>query len=189
MTIEFSERQPNRSPFYKFQGWRFAALFLVFILYSAWYFGPGYFGQLSRIEGYSLLQERGFYTGAEALAAIEGLNDEGRRLKFLALIFDVPYLILQALLFEAAIAFGILQARLAHRFWQWLFILPLGFLLADALEDSALALLLSTTQSIFGAAAGLLTLLKFMMFSLAAIASLVLFIIGIWGRFKFRSAL
>lgn len=171
---------PNHdaSPFYRFQGRRFIALFLVFAVYTAWYVGPGYFGQLSRLEGYSLLQERGFYSGDEALAAIKSLEPQGRRLKFLALIFDIPYMILQTLVFEAAIAFGILQMRLSSRYWQWLFILPIGFLLSDVLEDSVLALLLSTEQMVFARFAGVLTGLKFAVFIPAIIVSLGMFVVA-----------
>lgn len=168
----------NPSPFYRFQGWRFVGLFVVFALYTAWYVGPGYFGQLTRLDGYSLLQARGFYTGVDAQVAVESLTAEGRRLKYLALIFDIPYMILQALVFEAAIAFGILQARLTSRYWQWLFILPIGFLLADVMEDSLLALLLSTGHIAFGTLAGFLTALKFIIFIPAIFASFTMLIIG-----------
>jgi hypothetical protein len=181
---EFYMIRVASSPFYRFQGWRFVALFLVFTLYTAWYVGPGYFGQLTHLEGYSLLQARGFYTGAEAKAAIAGLSAEGRRLKYLALIFDVPYMILQALVFEAGIAFGILQARLSSRYWQWLFVLPIGFLLADVLEDSALALLLSTDHIVFGAAAGVFTAIKFFVFIPAIIVSIVMLLLGVFASLR-----
>jgi hypothetical protein len=165
---------PYSSPFYRFQGWRFIALFAVFSLYTAWFVGPGYFGQLSRLEGYSLLQARGLYSGEAALTAIQTLSADGVRLKYLALIFDVPYMILQALVFEAAIAFGILKMRLTASYWQGLFILPILFLLADAFEDSSLALLLSTEQMIFGTFAGIFTAIKFCAFTPAIIISLIM---------------
>jgi len=172
------------SPFYRFQGRRFIALVIVFALYTAWYVGPGYFGQLTRLDEYSLLQARGFYSGTEALAAIQSLNAEGKKLKYLALLFDVPYMILQALVFEAAIAFGILQMRLTSRFWQWFFILPIGFLLMDIFEDSCLALLLSTEQAVFGSLAGIFTALKFCVFIAAIIVSIFMFIGGVLARIK-----
>lgn len=174
------------SPFYRFQGWRFIALVIVFALYTAWYVGPGYFGQLTRLEGYSLLQARGFYSGAEALEAIHSLNAEEVKLKYFALLFDVPYMILQALVLEAAIAFGILQMRLTSRVWQWLFILPIGFLLMDVFEDSFLALLLSTQQALFGGLAGVFTALKFCVFIPAIILSILMFIGGVFAGVKRR---
>jgi len=87
-----------------------------------WYIGPGYFGQLMGLEGYSSLQCRFFYTGQAAIEQISALGDEGRALKYLALIFDVPYMILQALLFEAIIAFGLARGHVQNPKWLWLFI-------------------------------------------------------------------
>lgn len=185
--MNISAETPLRSsPFYRFQGWRFLALFIVFALYTAWFVGPGYFGQLSALDAYTPLQERGFYTGAEALAAITSLSDEEIRIKYLALIFDVPYMVMQALVFEAAIAFGILQMRLSARFWQWLFILPIGFLLADVMEDSLLALLLATQKSLFGSLAGVMTAVKFTVFIPAIFASLFMLLGGAVAVLKRR---
>ena len=175
---------PFKSPFYQFQGGRFIALLIVFSLYTAWYIGPGYFGQLSRLTGYEMLQERGFYSGAEALATLASLSAEGRKLKFLALVFDVPYMILQALVFEAAIAFGLLQMHLSARRWQWLFLLPIGFLVADMLEDSALALTLSTGHLLFGTLAGIMTGLKFLVFIPGIIVSLLMAVGGIFAALR-----
>ena len=174
------------SPFYRFQGWRFIVLLIIFFVYTAWFVGPGYFGQLAGLPDYSALQERGFYTGAEALAAVNTLTEKGIRTKYLALIFDLPYMILQALVFEAAIAFGILQMRLGARFWQWLFILPIGFLLADIFEDSGLLLLLSTRIALFGSIAGVMTFLKFCFFIPAIFISVGLLIGGGLAMLKRR---
>ena len=95
------------SPFHRFRGWRILALFAVFIAYTLWYTGSGFFGQMSSMPGYSSLQEMGFYSGATAVKTLGGLDAAGRKTKFLALVFDVPYMILQALVFEAFIAFGL----------------------------------------------------------------------------------
>ena len=162
------------------------ALLLLFTFYTAWFIGPGYFGQLSNLEGHTPLQERVFYTGDEALTAVKALSEESRRIKYLALIFDFPYMILQALLFEAMIAFGVLQMRLSGRFWQWLFILPIVFLLADVLEDSALLLLLSTSTKIFGSVAGIMTAVKFLFFIPACFVSLAFLIGGLFAKAKRR---
>jgi hypothetical protein len=129
---------------------------------------------MTRLPGHMSLQEMGFYSGATAVEILGNLDAQGRKIKFLALIFDVPYMILQALVFEAAIAFGILKMRLTASYWQGLFILPILFLLADAFEDSSLALLLSTEQMIFGTFAGIFTAIKFCAFTPAIIISLIM---------------
>jgi len=146
--------------------------------YTLWYTGPGFFGQMSSLPGYSSLQEMGFYSGATAVETLGSLDAEGRKLKYLALIFDVPYMILQALVFEAFIAFGIRHITLKSPKWNLLFILPIGFLLVDFLEDSFIALTLSTGSTVLGSIAGLLTALKFAVFIPAIFVSMIM---GLWG--------
>lgn len=146
--------------------------------YTAWYVGPGYFGQMSSMPGYSSLQEMGFYSGVEAVEILSRLDGQGRKTKLLALIFDVPYMILQALVFEAFIAFGIRNLKPKNPKWDLLFILPIGFLLADFFEDSFIALTLTTGSTIIGAIAGFMTALKFAFFIPAIIVSLRMAIIG-----------
>lgn len=150
--------------YHRFSGWRLLALIIVYLAYVLWYTGIGPFGQLTRIEDYAYLQGRGFYTGAEALAAIESLSDAERRLKYIALGLDVIYMFLQTWLFEALIAFGLSALGLLQTRWRWLLILPMGFLLFDILEDSALALLLATSSELIGSFAGVFTALKFAFF-------------------------
>ena len=96
--------------FHRFTGLRLLALLVVFLAYTLWFIGPGPFGDLTRLDGYSYLQARGFYTGEEAVSAIESLSAEGRHIKFNALGFDLIYMVLQTWVFEAVIAFG-LSAR------------------------------------------------------------------------------
>jgi len=148
----------------RFQGWRLIALLVVFIAYTLWFIGPGPFGDLTSIEGYESLQARGFYTGAEAVAAIETLSAETRAIKFKALGFDLIYMVLQTWVFEAVIAFGLIALGWMNTRWRWLLIAPMGFLLFDFLEDSFLALVLVTSSELIGSFAGVFTLIKFVFF-------------------------
>lgn len=147
--------------------------------YTAWYVGPGYFGQMSSMPGYSSLQEMGFYSGVEAVEILSRLDGQGRKTKLLALIFDVPYMILQALVFEALIAFGMRHIKPKNPKWNLLFILPIGFLLADFFEDSFIASTLTTGSTVLGTIAGFMTALKFAFFIPAIIVSLLMAIIGL----------
>lgn len=162
------------------------ALFAVFLAYTAWYIGPGFFGQMAAIPGYASLQVMGFYSGAMAVETLGSLNANGRKLKYLALVFDVPYMIMQALVFEGFIAFGIRNMRLTNPKWNLLFILPIAFLLTDFAEDSFIALTLSTGSQALGTIAGFMTMLKFLTFIPAMIAALIFLIIGIIGLIKHR---
>jgi hypothetical protein len=184
----YCRRMPNytTSPFHRFQGWRLLALFAVFLAYTLWYIGPGFFGQMSSIPGYSSLQEMGFYSGAVAVETLGSLGASGQKLKYLALIFDVPYMILQALVFEGFIAFGIRNMRLKNPKWNLLFILPIAFLLTDFAEDSFIALTLATGSQALGAIAGLMTAAKFLTFIPGIIAALIFLIGGITGFIKHR---
>ena len=171
-------------PFHRFQGWQIWALIAVFTAYTLWYIGPGYFGQMLRIPGHISLQEKGFYSGAEAVETLSRLDGQGRKTKLLALIFDVPYMILQALVFEALIAFGMRHIKPNNPKWNLLFILPIGFLLVDFLEDSFIALTLTTGSGVLGTIAGLLTALKFAIFIPAIFVSLVMGIFGLVTWFR-----
>lgn len=176
------------SPFHSFQGWRFLALIIVFAVYTSWYVGPGFFGDMLRLPGHISLQEKGFYSGAEAVEILGRLDAEERKTKLLALLFDVPYMMLQALVFEASIAFGVRHMKLQNPKWNFLFILPIGFLLADFLEDSFIALTLTTGSSALGTIAGFMTALKFAIFIPGIIASVLMFFGGIivWLRKRAR---
>lgn len=172
------------STFHRFQGWQILALIGVFAAYTLWYTGPGFFGEMTRIPGHMSLQESGFYSGTDAVERLSRLDPAGRKTKYLALIFDVPYMILQALVFEALIAFGIRHIRPRNPKWHLLFVLPIGFLLIDFLEDSFIALTLATGSTMLGAIAGVLTALKFVVFIPAIIISLIMAVGGlvIWRR-------
>jgi hypothetical protein len=172
------------SSFHRFQGWRILALCAVFAVYTLWYVGPGYFGQMTRLPGHMSLQEMGFYSGAMAVEILGNLDAQGRKVKFLALIFDVPYMILQALVFEAFIAFGMRHIKPRNPKWNFLFLLPIAFLLVDFAEDSFIALTLATGSTVLGGLAGLMTALKFAVFIPAIIVSLMM---GIGGLFMWQS--
>ena len=167
------------SPFHRFRGWRLLALIIVFSLYTLWFTGPGYFGQMTRIDGHVSLQGSGFYSGATAVDILGRLDAAGRQTKYLGLIFDIPYMIMQALVFEGLIAFGMRHMKPQNPKWNYLFVLPIGFLLADFAEDSFLALTLSTGSQLFGTIAGFMTALKFMTFIPAIVVSLAMFIGGL----------
>ena len=167
------------SPFHRFQGKSILVLLAVFVAYTLWYTGPGFFGQMRSVPDYSSLQEMGFYTGATAVEILGSLDAAGRKTKFLALIFDVPYMILQALVFEAFIAFGIRHIKPKNPKWNLFFILPIGFLLTDFFEDSFIALTLTSGSTVLGTIAGFMTVLKFAFFVPAIIVSLLMVIIGL----------
>ena len=158
--------------FHRFTGWRLAALICVFLAYTLWFVGPGPFGELTRLEAYQNLQSRRFYSGAEAVCAIESLSAEGRRIKFTALGFDVIYMVLQTWVFEAVIAFGLSVRGLMNSRSRWILLLPMGFLLFDFLEDSFLALVMVTSSEIVGSLAGVFTFMKFVFFIPAVCLSL-----------------
>lgn len=163
----------------RFAGWRLLALLAVFTAYTLWFIGPGPFGALTRLEGYNYLQARGFYTGAEAVAASESLSTDGRRIKYTALGFDLIYMILQTWVFEAVIAFGLTTLGLLRSRWRWVLLAPMGFLLFDFLEDSFLALVMVTSSEIIGTFAGVFTLMKFVFFGPLVVISIALGIAGI----------
>ena len=163
----------------RFQGWRLIALLVVFIAYTLWFIGPGPFGDLTSIEGYESLQARGFYTGAEAVAAIETLSAETRAIKFKALGFDLIYMVLQTWVFEAVIAFGLITLGWMSSPWRWILLAPMGFLLFDFLEGSFLALVMVTSSEWIGSFAGGFTLMKFVFFIPLILLSIGLGIAGI----------
>ena len=163
----------------RFQGWRLAALLVVFTAYTLWFIEPGPFGDLSRLAGYDSLQSRGFYTGAEAVAAVETLSAESRTVKYKALGFDLIYMVLQTWVFEAVIAFGLIALGWMSSRWRWLLMAPIGFLLFDFLEDSFLALVMVTSSEWIGSFAGVFTLIKFVFFIPLVLLSLGFGIAGI----------
>jgi len=128
----------------------------------SWLYSP--FGELTRLDSYAYLQGRVFYKGADAVAAIESLSPEGRRLKFTELGFDLIYMVLQTWVFEAVIAFGLTALGWMASRWRWLLLSPIGFLMFDFLEDSFLALVMLTSSEVLGSLAGVFTLMKFVFF-------------------------
>ena len=139
---------------------------------------------MTRIAGHVSLQESGFYSGITAVEILSQLDAVGRKTKYLALIFDVPYMIMQALIFEALIAFGLRHMQPQNPKWNLLFLLPIGFLLADFAEDSLIGLTLASGSDVLGSFAGYMTALKFMTFIPATLVSLIMTLGGIfaWRR-------
>lgn len=184
--MTFNTGSQTMSPFHRFQGRRLLALIVVFIIYTLWYVGPGYFGQMLRLEGHVSLQQNGFYSGATAVEILSQLDPSGRKTKYLALIFDLPYMILQALVFEAFIAFGMRHMKPQNPKWNLLFVLPIAFLLADFAENSFIGLTLASGSEILGSIAGFMTALKFMTFIPAIIMSFIMAVGGFIAWLRHR---
>ena len=165
--------------FQRFSGWRLPVLLAAFLIYTIWFTTIGPFGQLTRLEHYTYLQGRVFYSGKEAVTAVQSLDAEGRRLKFITLACDVIYMVLQTWVFEALIAFGLSARGLMNTSWRWCLMAPMGFLVFDFLEDSFLALVMMTSSELIGSFAGVFTLLKFGFFIPLVVLSLGLGIMGI----------
>jgi len=175
----------EHSPFHRFFGWQIIALAIVFQAYTLWYTGPGPFGQLAYLAPGMPMQEQFFYSGQQAVDTYAGLDAAGRRTTLLALLLDVPFMILFSLLAEALIAFGIRHMQLAGK-WNLLFALPIAFLLCDFGEDSFLALTLTSGNTILGSIAGIFTTMKFVTFSLAIILALTMSLGGLVAWIKRR---
>jgi len=169
----------NASPFHRFPGWKTLALITVLIVYSLWYVGPGPYGKLAALAPGMPMEERFFYSGNDVVSVFAGLDAGGRRSKLISLLFDLPYMILNMLAFEALIAFGIRRLKLASK-WNMLFILPTAFLFADFFEDSFLALTLYSSNTVLGTLAGIFTALKFLTFCAAFLVSIAM---GAAGRY------
>jgi len=169
---------PQDAPFYRFQGWRLLVLIIVGVAYSYWFTVLGPYSKLAGLAPGMPLEETGYYSGEHAVNVLGSLDAEGRQAKYTSILFDIPYMILLALMFEGLIGFGRRHMKLNRPVWRLLFILPIAFLLMDFAEDSCLALTLASGSEITGTLAGFFTLLKFITFS---IVSLTAFVCGIGG--------
>lgn len=169
----------STSPFHRFTSWKILALLAVTLAYSLWFTTSGPYSALSDLAPGMPLEEQGFYTGNYAVETLEQLNSDGRRAKFISLIFDIPYMILWALVFEALIGFGVRRLAFIRPVWTLLFVLPIAFLLTDFAEDSFLALTLVTGSEIMGAFAGVMTFLKFLTFTAAGLIGFGLSVAGL----------
>lgn len=179
----------KNSPFHRFQGWQILVLLAVTFAYSYWFVVIGPYAKLANLAPGLPLEARGFYTGAQAVDALSGLNAEGTRAKFISLACDVPYMVLTALSIEALIAFGIRRLNFTNIKWNFLFILPIAFLLFDFAEDSFLALTLATDSVTLGAIAGIFTPLKLATVLPATLIAIVMSITGllVWTVQKLRA--
>ncbi len=185
-TPQHTQPQLSLAPFDRFQGWRFIALVFVFSVYTFWFTGPGPFGQLAALAPETPLQAQGFYSGDFAVDVLSKLDSAGRKTKYLALIFDVPYMIMQALVFEAAITFSLLKMPKISAKTKLLYLFPIGFLLADVLENSLLALTLASDSVAIGTLAGYVTALKFTIFMPAIVVAISCLLIGAIVRIMMR---
>lgn len=163
---------PQDTPFHRFQGFRLLALVIVTLGYSFWFTAFGPFGKLAALAPGMPLEEAFHYSGAHAVSVLGGLDEAGRRMKYLSLACDVPFMILSTLMAEGLIAFGLRHLGLMGGKWRLLFVWPLAFLVFDFLEDSFLALTLATGSEALGTVAGIMTPLKMMTFVPAMILAL-----------------
>ena len=175
----------TNSPFHRFFGWKIIALLAVLAAYVAWYVGPGYFGQIMNMGSGLPVQSELFYRGHYPVEIYGALTEPQKKTVLLALIFDLPFMVLFMLAAEAVIAFGIRHLKLGGK-WNLLFILPVAFLLCDFGEDSFLALTLYGGGTITGWAAAVFTPLKFLFFYGCLIAAPLMGVAGIlrWFRSK-----
>ncbi len=175
----------ENSPFHRFFGWQIIALAIVFLAYTLWYIGPGPFGQLADLAPGMPMQEQFFYSGQQAVDTYAGLDEAGQRTTLLALLLDIPFMILFWLLAEAFIAFGIRRMSLGGK-WNLLFALPIIFLLCDFGEDSFLALTLTSGNTVLGSIAGIFTFLKMISFSAAILVAIGMGLAGLIAYFRGR---
>jgi len=175
--------------FHKFQGFRLLALIVITMGYSYWFTVHGPFGKLTALAPGMPLEAAMHYSGAHAVSVLGSLDEAGRKMKYISLLCDVPYMVLSALMAEGLIAFGLRHLGLMGRKWRLLFIVPLAFLMFDFLEDSFLALTLASGSEIFGTIAGIMTPLKMLTFVPAMILAVFLSLSGfaVWlaGKSKF----
>ncbi len=167
------------SPFHKFMGWKIWALLGVTLIYSIWFTTVGPYGALSGLAVGMPLEGQVYYSGAAAVEVLSQLDENGRAIKLLSLVCDIPFMILWALVFEAMIGFGIRRMSLNKPQWSLLFVLPIAFLLTDFAEDSFLALTLVTQSEILGSIAGVMTFTKLLAFTAAALTGLCLGTLGL----------
>ena len=159
------------------------ALVAVTMLYSYWFAVIGPFSKLAALAPGLPLESQFSYSGQYAVETLAQLDEAGERAKLSSLFFDLPYMVLNALMFEALIAFGIRRLNLIKPIWSFLFILPLAFLMFDFAEDAFLALTVVTGSELTGTLAGLATPAKFVTFIGAIVSALLLSVSGLiyWG--------
>lgn len=170
------------------RGWSLFVTFVILIAYSAWFAGPGYFGQLAALAPGMPLQSAFFYSGDHAVNVLGGVDPAAHKTVYLAYLFDLPYMILNALVLQGLIAFGAHQMRWKSGFTKACLFFPIAFLVFDIAEDSSLALTLASGSEAIGSLAGIFTLLKMTTFIIGTVLGLIALIGGciayIMGRRK-----
>jgi len=169
----------ENSPFHRFYGWRILALIAVTMAYSYWFAVIGPYAKLEGLAPGMPFEGQFTYDGAFAAKTLGQLDAVGQRTKLISLFFDLPYMVLNALVFEALIAFGIRRMNLTKPVWSMLFILPIAFLIFDFAEDAFLALTVVSGSSVTGTLASLATPAKFITFMAASFAGLILSVLGL----------
>lgn len=160
------------------KGWPLFLTVIALIAYSGWYVGPGYFGQLAGLAPGMPLQSSLFYSGEYATRVLGAIDPAAHKTVYLAYLFDIPYMVLNALVLQGLIAFGARQMRWKAGFATVCLIFPIAFLIFDVFEDSSLALTLSSGSELAGSIAGVFTLLKMVSFILGTILGLLALIGG-----------
>lgn len=171
------------SPFHYFRGYRLLVLIIVTFAYGLWFTQFGPYATLSTINPGLPLESRLFYTGQKAAMILDSLDLYGRKIKYMSLMWDIPFIILNGLMMEGMFAFAIRRIPLRSPAWNYLFILPILYVGFDVLENSFLALTLATGSVLAGSLASLCTFMKMMTYTGTATLALVLTLLGlaIWG--------
>ena len=165
----------------KCTGWRVLALFLVFAVYSYLAMGLGPYSKLPGLYGAPPLSTQSFISGADAVAMIGRLGEDGIRVKWLFLATDIPFMLLNTFVFSAFLAFAVRRLSWVEKTWsRALIALPLVFLMVDFTEDVFQALLLLTKSVPIGAIEGVLTGVKLFIYSGVGIISVLAAAIGVF---------
>jgi len=173
----------NLAPFERFQGRRLFALIIVFLIYALWYFKYGPYADLLSLSEDLTLQTKLFYSGQCAESVFDPIAAlKKEKIVYIAYLFDVPLMIMLALIMEGFLVSGLKSANKAHTKWTLCLIFPIAYLLFDFLEDSFLALTLVTLQWGYGTLASIFTLLKFAAFVPGLVIALAWFFIGLRAR-------
>jgi len=154
------------------RGWALVAAFIFMVVYTLWFVGPGYFGQLGALSPDLPLQSAFFYSGEHAVTTLGDIDPEDRKIAYLAYLFDLPFMWISTVVFTSFIALGIKALNLKNWFGKLALLMPALFLFFDISEDSLLAITLASGSEVTGAVAGFATLLKMIAFGVSNLAAI-----------------